>query len=44
MLDGSANDEDTVAIRAFNERVAADPRVRVVVLPIGDGVTVVQKP
>jgi len=32
-----------VAIRALNDRIAADPRVRVVLLPIGDGVTVVQR-
>lgn len=43
VLDPAAEDEDTVAIRAFNDRAAADPRVRVVVLPIGDGVTVIQK-
>lgn len=36
-------DEDTPALRAFNARVAADPAVRTVLLPIGDGVTVVQK-
>jgi len=26
-----------------NDRIAADPRVRVVLLPIGDGLTVVQR-
>jgi caffeoyl-CoA O-methyltransferase len=43
VLDPEAEDEDTLAIRAFNEWVAADPRVQTVVLPIGDGVTVIQK-
>jgi caffeoyl-CoA O-methyltransferase len=43
VLDPQANDESTVAIRTFNDRVAADPRTRVVLLPIGDGVTFLQK-
>jgi len=49
MLQGGAviNDEVThesvVAIRALNDAIAADPRVRVLLLPIGDGVSVVQK-
>ena len=43
VLDPAAGDEDTVAIRAFNDRVAADPRVRVVVLPLGDGVSFIQR-
>jgi caffeoyl-CoA O-methyltransferase len=43
VLDPAVDDPDTVAIRAFNDLVATDPRVRVVVLPIGDGVTVIQK-
>lgn len=33
-------DEDTSAIRAFNDRVAADDRVDVVVLPAFDGLTI----
>jgi caffeoyl-CoA O-methyltransferase len=36
-------DDDTRAIRGFNDRVASDPRVLVVLLPIGDGVTVIQR-
>ena len=32
-LDPEANDDDTVAIRAFNDHVAADDRVDVVMLP-----------
>jgi caffeoyl-CoA O-methyltransferase len=43
VLDDTDDSDDTRAIRALNDRIAADPRVRVVLLPIGDGVTVVQK-
>jgi caffeoyl-CoA O-methyltransferase len=43
VADPSADDESTVAIRSFNDHVLADPRVRVVLLPIGDGVTFIQK-
>jgi len=43
VLDEKDETDDTVAIRALNDRIAADPRVRVVLLPIGDGVTVVQR-
>jgi caffeoyl-CoA O-methyltransferase len=42
VLDAAETEADTVALRAFNEKVAADPRVRVVVLPMGDGVTMIQ--
>ena len=43
VLDDKDDSDDTVAIRALNDRIAADPRVRVVLLPIGDGLTVVQR-
>lgn len=43
VLDARADDESAVAIGVFNDTVAADPRVRVVLLPIGDGVTFLQK-
>jgi caffeoyl-CoA O-methyltransferase len=43
VVDPEADDESVVAIRALNEAIAGDPRVRVVLLPIGDGVSVVQK-
>jgi caffeoyl-CoA O-methyltransferase len=43
VLDARAGDASTVAIRMFNDTVAADPRVRTVLLPIGDGVTFLQK-
>jgi len=42
VMDHTADDHDTAALRTFNQRVAADPRVRCVVLPIGDGVTMIQ--
>jgi caffeoyl-CoA O-methyltransferase len=43
VLDEKNDTEDTLAIRAVNERIAADPRVRVVLLPIGDGLTIAQR-
>jgi caffeoyl-CoA O-methyltransferase len=43
VFDADAHDESTVAIRSFNDHVAADRRVREVLLPIGDGVSFVQK-
>jgi caffeoyl-CoA O-methyltransferase len=43
VLDDKDDSDDTVAIRAVNDRIAADPRVRVVLLPIGDGLTVAQR-
>ena len=35
--------ENTVAIRAVNDHVAADPRVDAVMLPISDGLTIARK-
>jgi caffeoyl-CoA O-methyltransferase len=43
VVDPDVVDESTLAIRSFNDHVAADPRVRVVLIPIGDGVTFIQK-
>jgi caffeoyl-CoA O-methyltransferase len=43
VLDEKDDSDDTVAIRALNDRIAGDPRVRVVLLPIGDGLTVAQR-
>ncbi len=42
VFDPSVDDGDTVALRRFNDHVAADDRVRVVMLPLGDGVTMIQ--
>lgn len=43
VLDPDDHAVDTDAIRAFNDLVAADPRVVTVLLPLGDGVTIAQK-
>ncbi|HEX2819555.1 MAG TPA: hypothetical protein VHO07_05220 [Streptosporangiaceae bacterium] len=43
VADDLADDEDVDAIRSLNDAIAADPRVKVVLIPIGDGVTFVQK-
>lgn len=43
VLDDTDTSEDTVAIRAFNDMVAADPRVVCVQLPVRDGVTLLAK-
>jgi caffeoyl-CoA O-methyltransferase len=37
------DDDDTRAVRAFNDRVAADERVDVVVLPAFDGLTIARR-
>lgn len=43
VLDAGAADPDTAALREFNERVAADPRVESVMLLFADGLTVARK-
>ena len=43
VADPGANDGDTVALRRFNEAVAADDRVDLCLVPIGDGLTLLQK-
>jgi caffeoyl-CoA O-methyltransferase len=43
VVDTTDNDEQTVAIRAFNDAVAADPRVVCAQLTIRDGVTLIRK-
>ncbi|CAN5624911.1 class I SAM-dependent methyltransferase [soil metagenome] len=43
VLDPKADGDDTIALRAFNKKVANDDRVRCVVIPMGDGVTLLQK-
>jgi caffeoyl-CoA O-methyltransferase len=43
VLDETDTTEDTVAIRAFNDRVRADTRVVCVQLPVRDGVTLVAR-
>jgi caffeoyl-CoA O-methyltransferase len=43
VVDASVTDDDTTAIRAFNDAVAADDRVDSVQLPISDGLTLLRK-
>jgi len=43
VVDAAENSEDTVAIRRFNDLVAADSRVDCVMLPIADGLTLLRK-
>jgi caffeoyl-CoA O-methyltransferase len=43
VVDSSVNDESVSAIRSLNGAIATDPRVKVVLLAIGDGVSFVQK-
>ena len=43
VADPSRDDDGTVAMRAFNDRVAADNRARSVMLPIGDGLTMITR-
>ena len=43
VADDNAIDDDTVAIRALNEKVRIDQRVAATMLPIGDGLTLAIK-
>ncbi len=43
VLDETATEENTVAIRDFNDHVFADPRSEVALLPLGDGVTMIRR-
>lgn len=43
VVDSTAQDADTEAVRAFNDKVHADRRVEMVLLPVADGVTVIRK-
>ena len=43
VADPSADDEQTRAIRAFNDKLAADPRVDCVMLPVADGLSFARK-
>jgi caffeoyl-CoA O-methyltransferase len=43
VLNDSADDGNTRAIRAFNDMVAADTRVDTVMLPLADGLTLLRK-
>jgi caffeoyl-CoA O-methyltransferase len=43
VLDPNANDDNTRAIKEFNDFVAQDDRVDVVMLPLSDGLTIARK-
>jgi caffeoyl-CoA O-methyltransferase len=43
VIDPATQDPNTRAIRAFNDRVASDPRVDCVMTPISDGLTLLRK-
>jgi caffeoyl-CoA O-methyltransferase len=43
IVDPEANDDSVVAMRAFNDMVAADDRVDTALLTLGDGLTVLRK-
>jgi caffeoyl-CoA O-methyltransferase len=43
IADETITDANVVALRAFNDKVAADNRVEVVVLPAFDGLTIARK-
>ena len=43
VIDATARDADTEAIRSFNDKVHADNRVDMVLLPVGDGMTIARK-
>ena len=43
VVDAAADDENTVAIRRFNDHLAADDRVDSFILPVSDGLTLVRK-
>lgn len=42
VADPSNNESDTEALRRFNDHVAADTRTRQVLVPIGDGLTLIR--
>ena len=43
VLDPAVNDDDTEALRELNDRIVADARVEVVLLSVGDGLTLVHR-
>ncbi|HEV3225985.1 MAG TPA: O-methyltransferase [Acidimicrobiales bacterium] len=43
VIDTEANDDNVVAIRRFNDHLAADARVDAVMLPVSDGITLARK-
>lgn len=43
VADPACHDAQTMGIRRFNDRVAADPRVECVILPMRDGLTLIHR-
>jgi hypothetical protein len=43
VVDAGKTDTDTLAIRAFNTALHADPRIELSLVPIGDGLTLARK-
>jgi caffeoyl-CoA O-methyltransferase len=43
VVDPARQDKDTLAIRAFNDAIARDPRVDPVMIPLADGLTLLRK-
>jgi predicted O-methyltransferase YrrM len=43
VVDESMQDEETLGVRRLNERLAADERVSIAMLPVADGVTLARK-
>ena len=43
VVDDAAKDEETLGVRRLNERLAADARVSISMLPLADGVTLARK-
>ena len=43
VVNPDVNDEDTIALRAFNDHVHEDTRVDMSLVPIGDGLTLLRK-
>ncbi len=43
VIDPARQEDDVRAIRAVNERVASDPRVEAVMLPVSDGITLARR-
>jgi predicted O-methyltransferase YrrM len=43
VADASQTDDDTVALRALNQKIQRDERVDMCLLSVGDGVTLARK-
>jgi predicted O-methyltransferase YrrM len=43
VADAAKNDDDTMAIRALNRKIHADPRVEISLVPIADGLVLARK-